>query len=101
MIFNSKMHIEGDDALKNYVIIDNKKCNYHIVGANFSTSCDRYAASQLQKYIYDSTGVFIPYFSDRCDKRGPEIIVGIDTRNAKSFVSREEIDSLGEEGGLI
>jgi len=101
MIFNSKMHIEGDDALKNYVIIDNKKCNYHIVGANFSTSCDRFAASQLQKYIYDSTGVFIPYFSDRCDKRGPEIIVGIDTRNAKSLVSREEIDSLGEEGCLI
>ncbi len=87
--------------MKKYAIIQNGKCNYHIVGANFSSGCDRYAASQLQKYIYDSTGVFIPYFSDRCEKRGPEIIIGADTRNGKELISKEKLDSLGEEGCLI
>lgn len=87
--------------MKQYEIIKNKKCNYHIVGANFSSSCDRYAASQLQKYIYDSTGVFIPYFSDRCPKRGPEIIIGADTRNGHTLISDKELENLGEEGCII
>lgn len=88
-------------SLKKLEIIKNGICNYHIVGANFSSPCDRYAASQLQHYIYKSTGVFIPYFSDRCAKRTPEIIVGIDTRNAGSLVDPAAIKALGEEGCLI
>ena len=88
-------------SLKELEIIKNGVCNYHIVGANFSDSCQRYAAAQLQKYIYKSTGVFIPYFSDRCEKRGPEIIIGHTTRDAEQYLSSEEINTLGEEGCLI
>ncbi len=87
--------------MKKYAIIEDKKCNYHIVGANFSSSCDRYAASQLQKYIYESTSVFIPYFSDRCPKRGPEIIIGADTRNGHELICDNELEGLGEEGCII
>ena len=87
--------------MKQFEIIKDGVCNYHIAGANFSDPCERYAAAQLQKYIYKSTGVFIPYFSDRCDRRSAEIIIGIDTRNAKACVEAEKIDALGEEGCLI
>lgn len=87
--------------MKPSVIIKNGICNYHIVGANFSDPCERYAAAELQKYIYKSTGVFIPYFSDRCEKRSPEIIIGIGTRDAASRISSEELSVLGEEGCLI
>lgn len=87
--------------MKKLEIIKNGRCYYHIVSANNSTSCDRYAASQLQKHIYKSTNTFIPYFSDRCSKRGPEIIIGFNTRNANEFVTDEELTSLGEEGFLI
>lgn len=87
--------------MKEYGIIKNGRCFYTVVGANMSTSCDRYAASQLQKYLYDSTGVFVPYFSDRCKRRGPELLIGADTRNARDFVSTEELDALGDDGFLI
>ncbi len=87
--------------MKEYVIIQDKQCFYHITGANMSTSCDRYAASELQKYIYDSTGVLIPYFSDRCPRRSPEILIGYETRNGSDFVTKEELDALGDDGFLI
>lgn len=87
--------------MKQYEIIKNGCCNYHIVGANVSTSCDRYSASQLQKYIYESTGTFIPYFSDRCPKRGPEIIIGANTRDVSDIITDEELETLGEEGFII
>ena len=87
--------------MKQYTVIQNGKCYYHIVGANLSTPCDRYAASQLQHYLYESTGVFIPYFSDRCPRRTPEILIGADTRDGTDFVTQEELDALGEEGFLI
>ena len=87
--------------MKSFEIIKNGVCNFHIVGANFSDSCQRYAAAELQKYIYKSTGVFIPYFSDRCPRRGPEIIIGYETRDGALRLSPEEIDALGEEGALI
>lgn len=87
--------------MKEYVIVKDGRCNYAIIGANLSTSCDRYAASELQKYLYDSTGVFVPYVSDRCAKRGPEILIGVDTRDAKDHVTDEELDALGDEGFLI
>lgn len=87
--------------MKTYDVISGGMAHYHIVGANFSTSAERYAASEIQKYIYDSTDTFIPYHSDRCTKRSPEIIIGYKTRGAESFVTKEEIDSLGEEGFII
>ncbi len=82
-------------------IIKDNVCRFHIVGANFSDPCERYAAAQLQHYIYKSTGVFIPYFSDRCPKRSAEIIIGVNTRSAKNHIPSSEIDALGEEGCLI
>ncbi len=87
--------------MKELSIISQGVCNYHIVGANFSTPCDRYAASQLQHYIYEATGTFIPYFSDRCPRRSAEILIGADTRNGHEMVSDEELAALGEEGFLI
>lgn len=87
--------------MKEYRIIKDAHCFYTVVGANASTSCDRYAASQLQKYLYDSTGVFVPYISDRCAKRGPEILIGADTRNGRDCVTRAELDALGDDGFLI
>ena len=82
-------------------IITNGVCHYSIIGANLSTSCDRYAASQLQHYIYEATGTFIPYVSDRCPVRSPEIWIGASTRDGMKWVSEEELAALGEEGFLI
>ena len=87
--------------MKEYAIIKDAKCHYTVVGANLSDSCERYAASELQKYLYDSTGVFVPYISDRCAKRGPEILIGASTRNGMDFVSADELEALGEDGFLI
>ena len=87
--------------MKYYEIIKDSRCFYTIVGANMSDSCERYAASQLQKYIYDSTGRFIPYVSDLCEKRGPEIFVGLGTRNASRFITADDINALGDDGFII
>lgn len=87
--------------MKTYRIIQNNRCYYTVVGANMSDSCERYAASQLQRYLYDGTSTFIPYISDLCKKRGPEILIGADTREARRSVSEEELNVLGEDGFLI
>lgn len=84
-----------------HTIIDNNTCSYHIVGSQKSAEAERFAASQLQKYIYESTNTFIPYFSDKCPKRGSEIIIGHQTRDAKRFCTNEELSALGEEGFVI
>ncbi len=58
------------------VLIDNKNTKYHIVHSVNSTECERYACSQLQKYLYESLDYPIPIFSDKCSSRGPEILIG-------------------------
>lgn len=87
--------------MKHYTVIQNGQCLYHVVGANLSTACERYAASQLQHWLYESTGTFVPYFSDRCPKRTSEFLIGADTRNAREQVTENELNALGEEGFLI
>lgn len=62
-------------------IIYSKKPLYHITTARFADRVERFAASELQKYIYSATDVCLPYFSDRCDKRSPEILIGKDARS--------------------
>lgn len=57
-------------------IIINQKTNYHIVHNKESTECERYACSELQKYLYQSLNYPVPIFSDKCQKRGPEILIG-------------------------
>ena len=76
-------------------IVENGISHYHIVGSQISKECERYAASELQKYIYESTNVLVPYFSDRCERRGAEIIIGYNTRDAKKFVTDKELSELG------
>ena len=95
------MREKGRIVMKEYAIITGGRCHYTVVGANLSDSCERYAASELQKYLYESTGVFVPYISDRCARRGPEILIGADTRNGRDLVSEEELLELGDDGFLI
>lgn len=80
-------------------IIANGKSFYFIVGSEFSDECERYAASELQKYIYQSTDVLLPYFAERCEKRGREIMIGKGARG--NFLTREELNSLTDEGFII
>lgn len=87
--------------MKHLEIVKDGRSAYHIVGSYFADECERYAASELQKYIYEATGTFVPYYSDICSKRSVEILVGYTARNASDYVSRDELDSLGEEGYLM
>ena len=80
-------------------IIENGRSEYFLVGSEFSDECERYAASELQKYIYRSTDVLIPYFAQRCEKRGKEILIGNGTRDV--FLSSEELEAIAEEGFIV
>lgn len=82
-------------------IVENGTSQYHIVSSQISKECERFAASELQKYIYESTNTLVPYFSDKCEKRGKEIIIDVKTRDAKKHCTKEELECLGEEGFLI
>ena len=82
-------------------IVSNGKSAYHIVGSYFADECERFAASELQKYIYEATDTFVPYYSDICTKRSVEILIGKNARDAEQYVKREELEALGEEGFLI
>ncbi len=53
---------------------------YHIVAHQYADETIRFACSELQKYILKATGTAIPYFSDRCPMRGPEIRIGAKVR---------------------
>ncbi len=83
--------------MKTYEIVKNGHSPYHIVTSQRASSCERHAAAELQKYIYESTGVCVPYFSDRCPRRGPEISIGIPTRDNPCA----HITELGEEDFII
>lgn len=78
--------------MKKYVIAENGESNFHIVAHQYSDETIRFAASELQKYLLKATNAAIPYFSDRCPMRGPEIRIGADVRdetNAESGVDDE------------
>ncbi len=83
--------------MKSYEIVKNGCTAYHIVTSQTASSCERHAAAELQKYIYESTGVCVPYFSDRCPCRGAEIAVGIPPRDYPGV----DVAELGEEGFVI
>ena len=82
--------------MSTYDIVKNGVSEYHIVTSEFADVTEHFAASELQKYIYKSTDVIVPYFSDRCEKRGREILVGKMARDKGS-----NIDDVGEEGYVI
>lgn len=81
-----------------YLIADGRRSPFHIVTGQNAHEAVRFAASELQKYIYESTGACVPFFSDRCPRRSPEIMVGIDARDAKERISMEGV---GPEGSRI
>lgn len=87
--------------MKELCIVKNGRSPYHIVGSYFADECERYAASELQKYLYEATETFVPYFSDICPPRGLEILVGYGARNAEAYVDAETLRSLEDEGYLI
>lgn len=63
-----------------YLIKDNKT-EYHICYDANASSTIRFAAIQLQKYLYYSTNTLIPMFSTYCNSRGKEIHLGNNVRN--------------------
>ena len=79
-----------------YRIAEKGESNFHIVCHEYADETIRYACSELQKYLLKSTNAVVPYFSDRCDKRCPEIRVG-------NFVRGEILDvkNLAPEGFKI
>ncbi len=84
--------------MKMYEIVKNGRSPYHIVTSQFASSAERFAAAELQKYIYESTDVCVPFFSDKCPRRGAEIFVGIPPRDSEGTV---DVEDLGEEGFVI
>ena len=78
-------------------IIENNKTSYHIVHSVLSTECERYACMELQKYIYNSTNTLIPVFSDKCDVRSKEIIIG----SARNNNIKENINNLSDDAYII
>lgn len=79
-----------------YIIAENGESAFHIVNHRYCDETVRYAASEMQKYLLKSTNAAIPYFSDRCPKRGPEIRLGAFVRGETA----EETD-IHDEGFII
>ena len=63
-----------------YKIAEYGESEFHIVNHRYSDETVRYACAQLQKYILKYTGADVPYFSDCCPTRGPEIRIGPNVR---------------------
>jgi len=79
-------------------LIKNMHSDYHIVTSKDADECERFAATELAKYLYASTLASIPYFSDKCDKRGKEILIGKDARGISPFL---DFSDLSDEGFII
>lgn len=62
-------------------IIKNQKSSYHICYNQYADETIRYAATFLQTYLYKATSCLIPLFSDRCEQRSKEILLGNFVRN--------------------
>ncbi len=84
--------------MRTYEIIKDGKSDYHIVTSQYASAAERHAAAELQTYLYQATDVCVPFFSDRCPRRGPEILVGMPPRDTEALT---DVSDLGEEGFLI
>ena len=78
-------------------IIKNQQTTYHIVHNKNSNECERFACAELQKYLYNSLDVPVPIFSDKCPKRGPEILIG----NARDNNLAHKLAGKSDEAFLI
>ena len=70
----------AEEQKKTYRIAEYGESEYHITAHQYADETVRFACSELQKYILKATGTVIPYYSDRCPQRGPEIRVGANVR---------------------
>lgn len=84
--------------MKKYEIVKNGKSLYHIIASIRGHEAEHFAASELQRVIYESTDVFVPYFSDRCERRDREIIIGTLPRD---IYKKLDMSNVGEEGFII
>ena len=81
-----------------YRIAENGESAFHIVAHQYADECVRHAAAELQKYLLRATGAAIPYFSDRCPRRGPELRVGPCVRGNADPALPEEGFSIRADG---
>ncbi len=79
-----------------HIIAQNGESEYIIDAWRYGDETIRFAASELQKYLLAATGAALPYFSDRCEKRGPEIRIGENVRGKTN-----DLDGMKDEGFLI
>lgn len=67
-----------------YTIVKDGRAFFHICTDLYAHETVRHGAAELQKYIYKATRTLVPYHSDKCDRRGPEIRVGANVRGMPS-----------------
>lgn len=67
-----------------YTIAVNGESDFHIVNHQYSDETIRYACAEMQKYLLKATNAAVPYYSDRCPTRGPEIRIGANVRGETS-----------------
>ena len=73
-----------------YTIVESGKSFFHICTDLYAHEAVRNAAAELQKYIYKATKTLIPYFSDKCPRRGAEIRIGGNVRKHPSLTLEAE-----------
>lgn len=93
--------MKGDKIMALYRLAENGTSTFHIVTHRYADETVRYAASELQKYILKATCTDIPYFSDRCPMRGPEIRIGSHVRDMVDSVLPTEGFRIREDGTHI
>ena len=81
-------------------LINKGKTSYHICYNKDADECTRFSATELQKYLYSSTKTCIPLFSDKCERRGKEIWVGLG-RNNEGEKYLESLKDLSDESFMI
>lgn len=79
------------------MLINNEYTKYHICYDKDASECVRYAANELQKYLYKATKCLVPLFSSKCDRRGPEVHIG----NARGNDYLHLCDGLSKEGFVV
>lgn len=83
-----------------YVLAENGLTSWHIVVSWDAPEPQKYAADELQHFIYKISGAVIPVVTDKVEKRGPEILVGPSNRY-KEYEIDLDFEKLGEEGFII
>ncbi len=83
-----------------HVIAENGRSDWFIVVDRDADEVTRYAAEQLNRYLYRITGALVPYHSNLCEKRGPEIKLGFRCRpdGEDDLIN---LEGLGKEGFRI